>query len=227
MKSPRLVPFLCIGALGIQLLLLLLIPSTVVLARSGAPPGLILADNWSRTAKIPPAPVAGLDEQRQEGEEEDEDVEEEEIATFIDARAGWLIQYYKSLLQPVVVGDGLTVFIADDRATFVAVDSYLDKATHYGPGGEYLRMRAVESLGRIYGRSITPTDIINPAPEGWTTGLLFTTDRGSKGEALYGQDSPAGPTYRVRGIIYGYKAANEEEILPMLQAVRESFTRLD
>ncbi len=213
MKRLALVALLCVGLLFAQIM--------AVTAPFAVQPADAEASIWwgpaveERGVSLPDL-AAGLSRQSQE----------DEVVSFFDEKAGWMIQFPGNLLQPDEEGEGLTVFIADDRATFVAVDSYVESASRRSPTADNLRMRSIETLARIYGRRIIPTDVVTSPPDGWTTGVLFITDRGSKGEAIYKLPSRVKDTYRVYGIIYGYKAADEEDVLPILQAVRDSFTEL-
>lgn len=135
----------------------------------------------------------------------------------------WTVQYPADLLKIEELDQDITLFISADRATVAAVDTYIAEGNEYGNTGENLRNRAQDTLAQIYGRPVNLTDFL-PDPEGnWVTGITFTTDSGSKGEAVYMQPGFRQGDRRVYGFIYGYKAANEGTILPLLQAIRTSF----
>jgi hypothetical protein len=135
----------------------------------------------------------------------------------------WALQSPTDLLKTEELNQDITLFISADRSTVAAVDTYIAEGNEYGNTGENLRNRAQDMLALIYGKPVSLTDILS-GPEGdWATGITFTTDGGSKGEAVYMQPGFRQGNRRVYGFIYGYKAANEATILPLLQAMRTSF----
>ncbi len=134
----------------------------------------------------------------------------------------WRIRYPGDRLTQESLGNDLTIFISADRGTFAAVDSFMAEGDAYGNTGENLRNRARDTLERIYGRPVIEEDIIAFPPKPWATGISFMTERGSKGVALYRQPGRGQGDYQVYGFLYGYKAANEADALPMLQAIMAS-----
>ena len=146
-----------------------------------------------------------------------------DIATYTHPAGQWSVEYPSDLLHPEDLGDGVIIFIAKDRGTVAAIDSYGAVGDAYGNTGEELRNRARATLARIYGRPVNEQDVL-AAPGGrWETGITFTTERGSKGEALYEQRGRQQGNYRTNGFLFGYKAETEETILPRLLAMRLTF----
>ncbi len=164
---------------------------------------------------IPPAPAAA-------------DPWAGEWATYVDDGGNWQIDYPVDLLTPERLNEDVVIFIGQDRSTVLAVDSYVELARNYGNTGENMRNRSMQTLAVIYGRPVSMVDIpYRPAPP-WRTGVDFATDLGSKGEARYWQPDldQIGPTYRAYGVLFGFKAHNEVELLPVMLAIRESFSPL-
>lgn len=164
-------------------------------------------------------PVRGS---RSEGAKEGD----EELATYTDEDGQWEIQYPGDLWHAERLNDSVVIFISEDRTTFVAVDTYIETASHYGNTGENLRNRARDTISLIYGRPIEQTEVISAAADGWQTGVTFVTDRGSEGEAVYRQPTEVQPYFRVYGFLYGYKAKDADIMLPLALAARASFTEL-
>lgn len=132
----------------------------------------------------------------------------------------WRIRYPGDRLGQESLGNDLTIFISADRGMFAAVDSFVAEGDAFGNTGENLRNRARDTLERIYGRPVIEEDIIASPPEPWATGISFTTERGSRGVALYRQPGRGQGDYQVYGFLYGYKTASEADALPMLQAIQ-------
>jgi hypothetical protein len=145
------------------------------------------------------------------------------LATYVHPSGAWSVRYPADLLQPEDMGNGLTIFISQDRGTVAAIDSYVASGNAYGNTGEDLRNRARDTLERVYGRPVNETDIIARPAAPWETGVSFTTERGSKGEALYEQRGRHQGQLRVNGFLIGYKASTEAESRPRLVAMRDSF----
>ncbi|MBI4322580.1 MAG: hypothetical protein HY675_29160 [Chloroflexi bacterium] len=147
----------------------------------------------------------------------------EELTTYVDEQAEWSISYPADTLQMERLSEDVTIFISADRTTFFAVDTYLEVASRYGNTGENLRNRARDTLDLIYGNYALMVDVMEGGAGPWTTRVAFTTERGSKGQALYKQPPVVQPSFRVFGVIFGYKAYTEASVLPMLAAIRDSF----
>ena len=145
------------------------------------------------------------------------------VITYRHPSAQWSVEYPSDLLHPEDLGNGVTVFISQDRGIVAAVDSYVAEGDAYGNTGEDLRNRARGTLARIYGRPVDEENIVTAPGGRWATGITFTTERGSKGEALYEQRGRAQGSYRVNGFLFGYKADVEESILPRFMAMRFTF----
>lgn len=148
-----------------------------------------------------------------------EDAGEAQEMVFSAPDGRWRIRYLGDRLAQESLGDDLTIFISADRGTFAAVDCFVAEGDAFGNTGENLRNRARDTLERIYGRPVIEEDIIASPPEPWATGVSFRTERGSKGVALYRQPGRGQGDYQVYGFLYGYKAVNEADVLPMLQAI--------
>ncbi len=146
-----------------------------------------------------------------------------EVETYTHPTGAWSVQYAPALLQVGDLGDGVTIFVSSDRSTFAAVDTYAASGDEVGNTGEGLRNRARDTLGRIYGKPVAETGVIAAQAQPWETGITFATDGGSKGEAVYEQRGRTAGNFQVSGFLYGYQAANESVILPLLQAMRASF----
>ena len=145
------------------------------------------------------------------------------LATYSDPAGRWSIQYPADILHVEDLGQGTTVFISRDRKTVVAVDSYDAAGNAYGNTGEDLRNRARDTLARIYGRPVNETDIVGSRTGGWETGITFTTNKGSTGEAVYQQPGRDARDFQVYGVLYGYKADAEASQLALVQQMRASF----
>ncbi len=113
----------------------------------------------------------------------------------------------------------VTIFISKDRHTFVAVDSF--DATIEAPNSVLIG-RGQATLRQIYGKAVKNTGELEFPGARWATGFGFSTDKGSIGQAVYHQNGRIEGNYRIYGMAYGYKAANERAMQPMLQAMRES-----
>ncbi len=146
-----------------------------------------------------------------------------QVETYTHPGGAWSVQYAPALLQIGDLGDGVTIFVSNDRSTFAAVDTYAAGGDEVGNTGEGLRNRARDIPQRIYGKPIAETGVIEAPAQPWEVGITFATDGGSKGEAVYEQRGRTASTFRVSGFLYGYQAANESVILPLLQAMRASF----
>lgn len=141
---------------------------------------------------------------------------------FSDTDGRWRIRYPADQLSQEIFDNDISIFISADRTTFAAVDSFVAAGDAYGNTGEELRNRARTTLERIYGQPVIEEEIIAAPPEPWATGIRFTTAQGSKGVALYRQPGRSQGDYQVYGFLYGYKAANEAEALPLVQAMQVS-----
>ena len=146
-----------------------------------------------------------------------------QVATYTHPEGLWSVQYSPALLQIGDLGEGVTIFITQDRSTFAAVDTYLASGNEFGNTGEGLRNRARATLERIYGKPVNETGIVDQPSEPWETGITFVTDGGSTGEGVYEQRERTEGDLRVTGFLYGYKAASEAAALPLLEAMRSSF----
>lgn len=144
------------------------------------------------------------------------------LTTYTHSDGSWSVQYPADLLMPKNLGGGVVIFISLDRGTVASVDSYVATGNEYGNTGEDLRNRARDTLARIYGQPVNETRVLAGSGR-FDTGVAFTTDKGSKGEALYDQELQTGDN-RVNGFLFGYKATTEGGMLPRLQAMRNSFT---
>lgn len=124
-------------------------------------------------------------------------------------------------------GEGLTLFLSPEGGAFVAVDTYVTPSNEYGNTGENLRNRARDTLERIRGASVSETNVLAAVAGRWQTGVTFTAAEGIKGEAVYSQSRARGRgrNFRIHGVLYGYDAAEEATMRPLLQAVRASFRR--
>ena len=143
--------------------------------------------------------------------------------TFTHPSGRWRIQYPANHLKREDLGDGLTIFISADRATFVAIDSFVASAAFYGNTGEGVRNRARDALERIYGRAPQQIDIHEPAPP-WEAHLTFVTALGSTGQARYEQRGRGLGDYHVLGAIVGYKIAAAATAGPFAGAVVNTLT---
>jgi hypothetical protein len=138
----------------------------------------------------------------------------------------WRVYYPRDLLKIEDLTDGVTIFISQDRATFLAVDTFMGNAGTRGNTGEGLRNRARDTLARIYGQPVNETGIIEQPGGLWETGVRFTTERGSQGEAVYHQRGLRQGDYRVFGFIYGFKTATASTMGPVGRTGRDSFAIL-
>lgn len=146
-----------------------------------------------------------------------------DLVTYTDKKFRWQVMYPAKTLSAQQFNENVVIFISADRGTFVAVEYYTESASRYGNTGENLRNRARDTVDAIYGTPVNFAGIIDRPPKLWTTGFAFTTDKGSKGEAIYKQPTSIQPSFNVYGVIFGYKVNTEEQMLPILKAIRESF----
>ncbi|HSH80247.1 MAG TPA: hypothetical protein VLA19_17100, partial [Herpetosiphonaceae bacterium] len=146
-----------------------------------------------------------------------------QVETYTHPTGAWSVQYAPALLQVGDLGDGVTIFVSNDRSTFAAVDTYAAGGDEFGNTGEGLRNRARDTLQRIYGKPVDETGVIGAPAQPWEVGITFATDGGSKGEAVYEQRGRTAGSFGVTGFLYGYRAAGESVVLPLLQAMRASF----
>jgi hypothetical protein len=145
------------------------------------------------------------------------------LVIYSDPAGRWSIQYPADILRVEDLGQGTIIFISRDRKTVVAVDSYDAAGNAYGNTGEELRNRARDTLARIYGRPVNETDILSSPTGDWETGITFTTDKGSTGEAVYQQPGRDARDFQVYGVLYGYKAGAEASQPALVQQMRASF----
>jgi hypothetical protein len=150
------------------------------------------------------------------------------LTTYTDPDGQWSVQYLSSLLHVEQLGEGVVLFISQDRHTFAAVDSFVAPGDAFGKSGEGLRTRARATLARIYGRPVNQIEeqIEEFALPGtrWEIGIGFTTERGSHGGALYEQRGRDRGDFRVTGFLYGAKADDASVLPPLLAAMRDTFT---
>jgi hypothetical protein len=145
--------------------------------------------------------------------------------TYVSEDGDWVIKYPADLLHvEKLAGGETTLFISQDRSTFVAVDRFRGTSDAYGNTGEGVRNSSRDLLARIYGRPVKQALPVGGLAAPWRTGVDFTTDKGSKGQALYQMRSLGQNNFQFYGVVYGYKAANEARMLPLLRAARDSFT---
>jgi hypothetical protein len=137
---------------------------------------------------------------------------------FAHPSGRWQVQYPADLLRREDLGDGLTIFISQDRTTFLAVDSLVADGAFYGNTGEGLRNRARDALDRIYGQPPRQVDVAEATPP-WEANLTFATALGSTGQALCEQRGRRLGDYDVLGVIVGYKVANAATAGPLVGAV--------
>lgn len=142
--------------------------------------------------------------------------------TYTAKDGSWRISYPADTLS-VEEKKGVVIFIGKGRRTFMAVDSFVAKGEMYGNTGENLRNRAQDVLKIVYDKKVQVDEVLSNVGAPWETGLTYSTDLKSKGYAYYQQRGRSAGDYRVFGIVYGYRASNEDNALPLLVAMRDSF----
>lgn len=141
------------------------------------------------------------------------------LATYTAPNGEWSVQYPSSLLHVEQLNEDVTIFISKDRHTVAAIDA------HVAAGevtSDDLIGRGQATLRQIYAKKVKSAGVLEFAGARWQTGFNFTTDKGSKGAALYHQNGRVEQDYRVFGFVYGYKAASEKAMRPILEAIGES-----
>lgn len=141
------------------------------------------------------------------------------LATYTAPSGEWSVRYRADLLHVEQLNEDVTIFISKDRHSVAAIDTYDAKAN---VSGDALLGRGQAALRQIYGKSVKNAGALEFAGARWETGFNFTTNKGSKGQALYMQNGRVDGDYRVFGFVYGYKAASEKTISPILASVGES-----
>ncbi|HEU5089278.1 MAG TPA: hypothetical protein VFT99_17605 [Roseiflexaceae bacterium] len=141
-------------------------------------------------------------------------------AEYTSADGAWSVTYPAALLHPEDLGDGLVIFLTEDRKSFAAIHSFDDQRNMYGNTGEELRNSARDALLRIYGQPHHDEEIVWSWGQGarWQTGFTFRSPNGAQGAAMYEQrDRP-----RVNGFLYA-APPGDAELAARLQAVGRSF----
>lgn len=140
------------------------------------------------------------------------------LATYTAPGGEWSVQYPADLLHAEQLSPDVTIFISKDRHTVAAIDAYT-LAGSIKPSA--LNARGMATLRTIY-KDVKNTGAIGMPGARWETGFGFATAKGSLGAARYHQNGRVDRDYRVFGFVYGYKAADEKAMLPILQAIGES-----
>ncbi|HEX5689759.1 MAG TPA: hypothetical protein VFX76_07150 [Roseiflexaceae bacterium] len=141
------------------------------------------------------------------------------LATYTHPDGIWSVEYPANLLHVEQLNPDATLFISKDRHTFVAVDTY--DAT-IEASDSMLIDRGQAMLRHVYGKRIKNTGELEFPGARWAVGFGFATGKGSVGEAVYHQNGRIEGNYRIYGMAYGYKAASERAMLPIVERVRES-----
>lgn len=141
------------------------------------------------------------------------------LKTYTAPSGEWSVQYPADLLHVEQLTPEITIFISKDRHTVAAIDTFDAGAD---TPADALAKRGQAALRQIYSKSVKNTGAIAMPGARWETGFTFTTDKGSKGAALYHQNGRVDQDYRVFGFVYGYKAAGEKSMRPALEAIGES-----
>lgn len=141
------------------------------------------------------------------------------LKTYTAPSGEWSVQYPADLLHVEQLTPEITIFISKDRHTVAAIDTFDAGAD---TPADALAKRGQAALRQIYSKSVKNTGAIAMPGARWETGFTFTTDKGSKGAALYHQNGRVDQDYRVFGFVYGYKAASEKTMRPILEAIGES-----
>lgn len=144
------------------------------------------------------------------------------LTTYTAKDGTWSINYPADTLT-VEEKKGVVIFIGKGRRTFMAVDSFQAKGNLYGNTGENLRNRAQDVLKIVYDKKVHVDEVLDHIGTPWETGLTYSTDLKSKGYAYYQQRGRGAGDYRVFGLVYGYRASNEDNALPLLATMRDSF----
>lgn len=141
------------------------------------------------------------------------------LKTYTAPNGEWSVQYPADLLHVEQLTPDVTIFISKDRHTVAALDAF---AATTDATATVLAGRGQATLRKIYNKNVKNTGALTMPGARWETGFTFTTDKGSKGAALYHQNGRVDQDYRIFGFAYGYKAASEQTTQPLLQAIGES-----
>lgn len=126
---------------------------------------------------------------------------------YHDPLGHWSISYPANLLSPIGVKENLTVFISQDRSSFVGVDSYFTTSADHAA----LRDQATQALTAIYNHRPEKIRALDQTDVPWQAGVTFATAKGSEGTAAYTVAGPEGETWTY-GSIYGYKSQGSQQL---------------
>ncbi len=145
-----------------------------------------------------------------------------QLAIYTHPAGLWSIAYPPNLVHIEERPNGLVVFTSREGDVFLAVDSYQSPASAFGNTGENLRNRARDVWPQLVGGEFSQVDFregVGP----WDSGVVFSTTHGMRGQAFYQQPEQPTDPFPVYGVLYGYLAAREAAVLPLLESMRDSF----
>lgn len=141
------------------------------------------------------------------------------LKTYTAPNGEWSVQYPSDLLHVEQLTPDVTIFISKDRHTVAAIDAF---AASVDAPADVQVGRGQATLRQIYNKNVKNTGAIAMPGARWEVGFNFSTDKGSKGAALYHQNGRVDQDYRIFGFLYGYKAASAQSMQPILAAIGES-----